>query len=98
MCQWDLFGNSHYPLIYSDLSIRMSKTYKKLSVFEKTRDFRRAVRVVEVPLDAPNDDQVLIKNIYAGANATDVNITAARYSTDGKLPFDIGLEVSIIHL
>ena len=72
----------------------MSKTFKKLSVFEKTTDFRRAVKVVEVPLVPPQDDQVLVKNIYAGVNATDINITAARYFTDGKIPFDIGLEVS----
>ena len=80
----------------SDLSIEMSKTYKKLSVVEKTADFRRAVRVVEVTLEPPNDDQVLIKNIYAGVNATDINLTAARYFTDGKLPFDVGLEVSVM--
>ena len=72
----------------------MSKTFKKLSVVEKTPDFRKAVRVVDVPLVQPKDDEVVVKNIYVGVNATDINITAARYFTDGKLPFDIGLEVS----
>ena len=72
----------------------MSKTFKKLSVVEKTPDFRKAVRVVEVPLVPPQDNQVLVKNIYAGVNATDLNSTAARYFSDGKLPFDIGLEVN----
>ena len=71
----------------------MSKTYKKLSVFKITPDFREAVKVVDTPLVPPADDQILVKNIYAGVNATDVNITAARYFTDGKLPFDVGLEV-----
>ena len=72
----------------------MSKNFKKLSVFEKTPDFRKAVKVVEVSLIPPQDDQVLVKNIYAGVNATDINMTAARYGSDGKIPFDIGLEVS----
>ena len=74
----------------------MSKTYKKLSVFEKTPDFRKAVRVVEVPLVPPQDDQVLIKVIYVGVNATDINRTAARYLYDSELPFDVGLEVSLV--
>ena len=75
----------------------MSKTFKKLSVIEKTPDFRKAVRIVDSPLEPPKDNEVLIKNIYAGVNATDINITAARYFTDGKLPFDIGLEVSLVN-
>ena len=72
----------------------MSKTFKKLSVVEKSTDISKAVRVVEVPLVPPQDDEVLIKNIYAGVNATDINVTAGRYFTDGKLPYDIGIEVS----
>ncbi|CAG2178185.1 unnamed protein product [Oppiella nova] len=63
-----------------------------LSVIKKTSNFREAVKVVSVPLVAPGDDQVLIKNIYAGVNATDVNITAARYNPNAELPFDVGLE------
>jgi NADPH:quinone reductase-like Zn-dependent oxidoreductase len=74
----------------------MSKTFKKLSVVEKTSDFRKAVRIVNTPLERPKDNEVLIKNVYAGVNAADIMITAARYFTDGKLPFDIGLEVSLV--
>ncbi|CAG2174611.1 unnamed protein product [Oppiella nova] len=70
----------------------MSTNYKKLSVIKTTCNFREAVRVVSVPLVKPSDDEILVKTIYAGVNATDVNITAARYFTDGKVPFDIGLE------
>ena len=29
---------------------------------------------------------------YAGVNATDVNISAGRYLTDGQVPFGVGLE------
>lgn len=74
-----------------------SKTFKKLSVVKLTNNFAEATKVVEVPLTPPDANQVLVKNIYAGVNATDINITAGRYGryfTDGKLPFDIGFEVS----
>ncbi len=71
----------------------MSKTFKKLSVFVKTPNFREATKVVEAPLTPPEDDQVLLKNIYAGVNATDINIAAGRYFGDVKVPFDIGAEV-----
>ncbi|CAG2109400.1 unnamed protein product, partial [Medioppia subpectinata] len=70
----------------------MSKNYNKLSVFKKSTDFREAVRVVSVPLNPPNDDEVLVKTIYAGVNATDVNISAGRYDPNSQLPFDVGLE------
>lgn len=67
-------------------------TYRKLQVFTKTTDFKQAVKLVEAPLVEPAADRIRVKQLYAGVNATDINITAARYFTDGKLPFDIGLE------
>lgn len=71
----------------------MSK-YRKLQVIDITSDFRKAVEVVEVPIPEPGLGQALVKNYYAGVNATDINITAARCFTDGNVPYDIGLEVS----
>ncbi|KPM10357.1 quinone oxidoreductase-like protein [Sarcoptes scabiei] len=70
----------------------MSKVFNKLQVFTKTPNFREAVKLVTKPLIEPKDDEVRVKIIYTGLNATDINITAARYFTDGKIPFDIGLE------
>ena len=70
----------------------MATTFRKLQVFTKTTDFAKAVKVVEVPLVAPEPDRIRVRHLYAGINATDINITAARYFTDGKVPFDIGLE------
>ena len=67
--------------------------FRKLQVFTKTTDFKQAVKVVEVPLVEPEPDRIRVKQLYAGVNATDINITAARYFTDGKIPFDIGFEV-----
>lgn len=76
----------------------MVKVFRKLQVFTKTTDFKAATKVVEVPLVEPNENQVRVKIIFAGVNATDINITAARYLSDGKVPFDIGLEVCFVIL
>ena len=71
----------------------MAKTFKKVSVVKLSQNFREATQVVEAPLRQPTDDEILIKVLFAGVNASDVNKTAGRYFTDGKVPFDIGLEV-----
>lgn len=67
-------------------------SYKKLQVTKLSSDFREAVEVVEVPLKPPSSDEVLVKVHYAGTNASDINMSAGRYFTDGKVPFDIGFE------
>ena len=67
-------------------------TFKKLQVQKLTSDFEDATKVIEVPLVAAAAGEFRVKNYYAGVNATDINITAGRYFTDGKLPFDIGFE------
>ena len=76
----------------------MSKTFKKVSVVKLTPNFREATKIVEEPLRSPADDEVLIKILYSGVNATDVNRSAGRSLTSGKMPFDIGLEVCICKL
>lgn len=68
------------------------KTFRKLQVFTKTTNFVEAVKLVEVPLVEPEPNKIRVKQLYAGVNATDINITAALYFTDGKVPFDIGFE------
>ena len=67
--------------------------FRKLQVFTKTTDFKKAVKVVAVPLTEPEPDRIRVKQLYAGVNAADISITAGRFSPDGKIPFDIGLEV-----
>lgn len=69
-----------------------TKVFRKLQVFKITPSFREAVKLVEVPLDPPKQDEIRVKNIFAGVNASDINMTAARYFTDGIIPFDIGME------
>lgn len=73
----------------------MAKTFKKVSVVKLTPNFREATKIVEEPFRSSADDEALIKILYSGVNATDVNRSAGRFSASGKMPFDIGLEVCI---
>ena len=70
----------------------MSSSYKALQVHQLSQDFAAAVRVVRQPLLPPSTKQLLIKVVYAGVNATDVNMSAGRYFTPPKPPFGVGLE------
>ncbi|CAG2116802.1 unnamed protein product, partial [Medioppia subpectinata] len=71
----------------------MSKTYRKVQVVELSTSARTAGRVVETPMRAVADDELLVRNLYAGVNATDMNITAGRGGYGAaNLPFDFGLE------
>lgn len=67
-------------------------TFKKLQVTTISTDFRKATTIFEQPIPTPGPNQILLKNHFSGVNATDINISAARYFTDGKVPFDIGFE------
>ncbi|XP_037026632.1 prostaglandin reductase 3-like [Bradysia coprophila] len=67
-------------------------TFKKLQVTNVTADFRKATSIFELPIPKPGSDQILVKNHFSGVNAADLNVTAARYFTVGKVPFDIGFE------
>ena len=69
-------------------------TYKKLVSTAFTTDFRKAAEVVETPFLEPGLGEVVVKNVYAGVNATDVNITAGRYDPDASPPFDLGAEAA----
>ena len=70
----------------------MMATFKKLQVIKLSSDFNEATTVNEVPLIPTTTGKIRIKNYYAGVNASDINITAGRYFTDGKVPFDVGFE------
>lgn len=72
----------------------MPDTYKKLIAAQLTPDFRAAAEIVEEPMPEPGLDQILIRNLYAGVNATDVNITAGRYAPGAQPPLDLGAEAA----
>ncbi|KAL9327452.1 hypothetical protein ACSQ67_008097 [Phaseolus vulgaris] len=64
-----------------------------------THNFRNATSIVRTPLKLPiKPKHVLVKIIYAGVNASDVNFSSGRYfggnnnDTASRLPFDAGFE------
>lgn len=67
--------------------------YRKLVVCELSSDIKKAGKVVETEFRPPAKDEIVIRNHFAGVNATDMNILTGRsiFSTGG-VPFDIGLE------
>lgn len=77
-----------------------TSSYKKLVVTQFGNDIRKAGAVVETPLRPPAAGEILVKNMYAGVNATDMNILTGRSKLaigDGGLPLDLGLEVSVFY-
>jgi len=70
----------------------MPRTSRKLIATTLTPHFRQAAEIVEETLPDPGPGEVVVRNRWAGVNATDVNITAGRYSADPSLPMDLGAE------
>lgn len=67
--------------------------YKKLVATDFDKDFRAVAKIVEAPLPEPRPGQVLVKIKYAGVNASDINLSAGVYFTDGKEPpFGLGID------
>ncbi|KAL0803864.1 PREDICTED: zinc-binding alcohol dehydrogenase domain-containing protein 2-like [Brassica oleracea var. oleracea] len=76
-------------------NIKLPQSFEKIIVHTLSHNFRNATRNVRTPLRLPiGPHQVLLKIIYAGVNASDVNFSSGRYFSGGspKLPFDAGFE------
>lgn len=67
-------------------------TYQKLVATKFSTDFRAVAEIVTADVPEPGPGELLVRNRYAGVNATDVNITAGRYSAHPTLPMDLGAE------
>lgn len=70
----------------------LPKTYKKLIATHYSNDFRAAAQVVEADLTDPAPGEIIIRNHFAGVNATDPNITAGMYTPGQQPPIDLGTE------
>ncbi|KAM3257951.1 hypothetical protein ACQJBY_049961 [Aegilops geniculata] len=80
-------------------SIQTPEFYEKIVVHTLSHNFRNATRLDRVRLRLPIEPQsALVKIIYAGVNASDVNFSSGRYfsgsakETAARLPFDAGFE------
>ncbi|XP_037493934.1 prostaglandin reductase-3 isoform X2 [Jatropha curcas] len=86
-------------LFQGPVKLQLPQSFEKIVVHTLDHNFRKATRVVCTPLQLPiGPHQVLVKIIYAGVNASDVNFSSGRYFTGNKndissrLPFDAGFE------
>lgn len=84
-----------FPVIQNTkMHARLPKVYKKLIVDNLTSDFRKATKLIEVPFPEKltNRSNILVKNHYAGINASDINFTSGKYYPGKKPPFPVGFE------
>ncbi|GAB2267259.1 hypothetical protein Dimus_002244 [Dionaea muscipula] len=78
---------------------KIPESFEKIVVQTLSPNFRGATMVVCVPLRSEiKPDHVLLKIVYAGVNASDVNFSSGRYfggnnnDPSAHLPFDAGFE------
>lgn len=74
------------------MTVALPTTYRKVISTRLLKDFRAATEIVEVPMPEPATDELLVRNRYAGVNATDVNISAGMYNPGKQPPLDMGTE------
>lgn len=72
----------------------LPETYRKVVVNRPGRDFRSAVDIVEVKMEPPGPEEIIVRNLFAGVNASDVNISAGVYFGGAPPPYDTGVEAS----
>ncbi|KAJ6217822.1 hypothetical protein RDWZM_008979 [Blomia tropicalis] len=65
---------------------------KLLKVFQLSANFREAVRLTTETIRSISPDEILVKNMYVGVNATDLNVTAGRYFAHDPIPYRLGIE------
>ncbi|XP_021896688.1 prostaglandin reductase-3 [Carica papaya] len=83
----------------ADQHLQLPQNFEKIVVHTLTHNFRKATSIVQRPLRLPIEPhQVLVKIIFAGVNASDVNFSSGRYFSGNNkdsgpsLPFDAGFE------
>ncbi|XDA88463.1 hypothetical protein R6Z07F_018112 [Ovis aries] len=66
---------------------------QKLVVTRLSPNFREAATLRrDCPVPLPGDGDLLVRNRFAGVNASDINYSAGRYDPSVKTPFDAGFE------
>ncbi|XP_068320021.1 uncharacterized protein [Pyrus communis] len=86
-------------VVEAPFNFQLPESFEKLVVHTLSHNFRNATSIVRAPLRLPIEPHsVLVKIIYAGVNASDVNYSSGRYfsgktkDTESRLPFDCGFE------
>ncbi len=81
-------------------SQHLPSTFRKVVVTQLSPNFRAATATVEAPMPSPSalpPGHVLVRRLFTGANASDVNFSSGRYHSSVQearslLPFDAGFE------
>ncbi|WJZ85688.1 hypothetical protein VitviT2T_005209 [Vitis vinifera] len=106
---WQKFEEAKYRLpiskskeksfIQSFIESPNSSEFLKVVAHTLSHNFRRVTSIVCMPLRLSiKPRHVLVKIIYAGVNASDVNFSSSRYlggndkDPDSRLPFDVGFQ------
>lgn len=78
--------------VIRDMSI--PRVGRKIVVYKKSHKFREASRIEQYRIAMPTPPgHVLVKNMYCGVNASDVNFSAGKYHNGNPpLPMDAGFE------
>jgi NADPH-dependent curcumin reductase CurA len=66
--------------------------YKKLIATRYSHNFREVLQIVEAEWADPAPNEVIVRNHYAGINASDVNMSAGLYTPKKQPPIDLGAE------
>ena len=66
--------------------------YRKLIATALSTNFRDVATIQSLPIPAPAAGQLLVRNKFVGINASDINVTAGRYSRDTTPPQHLGFE------
>uniref|UniRef100_A0A2C9VJJ6 Alcohol dehydrogenase-like N-terminal domain-containing protein n=1 Tax=Manihot esculenta TaxID=3983 RepID=A0A2C9VJJ6_MANES len=81
------------------VNVQLPQSFEKIVVHTLSHNFRNATCIIRAPLRLPIEaNHVLVKVIYAGVNASDVNFSSGRYFTGNnkdigsRLPCDAGFE------
>ncbi len=69
------------------------QSYRKVVASKFTNNFREAAEIVETAWQDPEHDDVVVRNLYAGVNATDINVTAGSYTPGKEPPIDLGMDI-----
>jgi hypothetical protein len=67
-------------------------TYRKLVAARFSTDFRKAAEIVQEAIPDLEADQVLVRNLIAGVNASDIRATMGWYFPGKEPPIDLGAE------
>ena len=74
--------------------LMLPRTFRKVIITEETHLFRRAAQLVDVPMANLEVEtaagKVIVKNLFCGINASDVNFSAGKYGMHP--PMDAGFE------